>query len=446
MEQITPSCPNTGTRIKVSSIIFVLALLFVVSSLVVLQLFFQGSRIQSSNFVRLSISFSVVIFIGLVTLINPFWGLNFFAAFLPVQVLLAQKGVTNGLIITFGEIIIVLIFLLRRKKVSQASGTIVFYGMFFVYCFISALFTIRFSDLLYSYQTLIYLLNTFGFGLVFYVMQNHLKASDISAIIKVYVYGWFLICIWLILNYPGGRLGISYGFNPNSIAPYITFACIFGLTDYIHSKVAKSILVLTFVLALALTGTRTGLFGLIVGIASLFLFSRDFKKRIVILILIALGGVIAFSFLNRVSPELLSRYQLSGSLNNLDRFSSNRFEIWETSLQVFRQNPIVGVGFGDLGNYTAERSSLYDRDSIGVPSHNMYLDVLAELGGVGAFFFLIFIGSLFVSTVAKLKISSLSLCVFITFLAIGLTGSFFINLPLSIFFIGANTPIAADHR
>ncbi len=440
MEQANQSGTLNGQKVKLNSIAFTLALFFVIVFLAVIQLFFRGAHIQTSNGLRLAVSLTVVIGIALMILIKPVWGLNFFTAFLPIQVILAQKGITNGIIITLGEIVIVLLFMLRRKKIENVSEPIIFFALFFFYCFFSALFTIHYSNLYYSYQTLLYLFNTFVFGLVFYVMRNHLYHDEILAIIRMFIYSMFLICLWLLLNYSGGRLGSAFGINPNSVAPYITFACIFGLTDYVRSKFYKVVLVLIFVLTLTLTGTRTGLLALIVGVVSLFVFSKNTKNRLVILALLAIGGFIAFSYLNKVSPQLLSRYELSGSLYDLEDFSSNRFIIWETSIQVFRQNQIIGVGFGNLGNYTEERAYLYNPGSIGVPSHNMYLDVLAELGGIGAFFFLLFIGSLVITSLKKMSYSSLSISVLITFLAIGLTGSFFINLPLSLFFIGANTP------
>jgi O-antigen ligase len=63
---------------------------------------------------------------------------------------------------------------------------------------------------------------------------------------------------------------------------------------------------------------------------------------------------------------------------------TGRVGAWEEALDLFRENPVFGVGFRMHERYMTAASS----------AHNGYLSLLAETGAVGALLFLVFTGYL----------------------------------------------------
>ena len=69
-----------------------------------------------------------------------------------------------------------------------------------------------------------------------------------------------------------------------------------------------------------------------------------------------------------------------------------RFEYWRTSLLIIQQNPVIGVGTGDLPDafekqYNSMNSNLASQNRL--RSHNQYLSITVALGIVGLIWFLI---------------------------------------------------------
>ncbi len=71
-----------------------------------------------------------------------------------------------------------------------------------------------------------------------------------------------------------------------------------------------------------------------------------------------------------------------------------RFEFWKAGWGVFKQNPLIGCGTGDINNkmlaqYTAMNSSLDKRHRL--HCHNQYLSIGATFGVIGFFMFLVMV-------------------------------------------------------
>ena len=83
--------------------------------------------------------------------------------------------------------------------------------------------------------------------------------------------------------------------------------------------------------------------------------------------------------------RLASRFEdLSGSGNSAEtRTGGSRNEIWRATWQMFKANPVSGVG---LGGYWAAIPAYHDASGSLTPqeAHNDYLELLASAGIVGA--------------------------------------------------------------
>lgn len=174
-----------------------------------------------------------------------------------------------------------------------------------------------------------------------------------------------------------------------------------GLLKYIPTIV---LLVLTF-----FSGSRTGL---LVVFFQFFIFLTVLyknKKNRKHLGYISIGFFFLFSFLliingNKILKAVTEKVESLNFSQNLTKSVSNqsRFGMQYAALQVFKDNPIVGVGFGQLTYYArynypgwATRDNyefdLYYKNSSEPsfpPSYNIYTRLLAEVGIVGISIFL----------------------------------------------------------
>jgi putative inorganic carbon (HCO3(-)) transporter len=121
--------------------------------------------------------------------------------------------------------------------------------------------------------------------------------------------------------------------------------------------------VLLLLYAIALTGSRGGLIALGAGIATLLMMGR---RRRISIPLIALAALVLL-------PMLPSRQT---DIEIGEDTSLSRIKIWSDGLQLIRESPVLGVGFGRFG------------DEVGMVAHNSFLHCFAELGVFGGMMFL----------------------------------------------------------
>jgi O-antigen ligase len=100
------------------------------------------------------------------------------------------------------------------------------------------------------------------------------------------------------------------------------------------------------------------------------------------------GTIILFAFLASgalwapafVKERAVSTWQAAAAEDKqsaLDLDSGGRITVWKEILKVIGENPVVGVGFGNLIEATGLSSGLYKH------AHNMYLEVAGEMGLIG---------------------------------------------------------------
>ncbi|WP_417612463.1 O-antigen ligase family protein [Owenweeksia hongkongensis] len=109
-------------------------------------------------------------------------------------------------------------------------------------------------------------------------------------------------------------------------------------------------------------------------------------------------GVLAFFFkdspYNRFNKVAVEDYELSGDSNDFTG-STIRFAIWENSLELIKEHPVVGVGYGDLRK---KRLEVYRENGFKIGhsqkfnSHNQLLETQLVAGIPGTFFLLAMFG------------------------------------------------------
>jgi O-antigen ligase len=151
-------------------------------------------------------------------------------------------------------------------------------------------------------------------------------------------------------------------------------------------------LVLTIVEAAALIATlsRGAWIGTAVGIMVIILYfvrgrMRVKKALFSRLLLISCAGILVFLIivpkeqLSTAIIAIVSSFQAEVDVSQFDSSNSARFGTYQTGFDLFIANPVTGVG---PGNY-----SIASNSGEGATSHNLYLDIAAEMGLLGLLLF-----------------------------------------------------------
>lgn len=248
--------------------------------------------------------------------------------------------------------------------------------------------------------------------IIFYLLIRHIAANprylDIS-----------LKCAGLVIFILGAACVAEYVSRTEEIDQIFTFryykyaeiAALFlplFVAMALRNKSAKSILAgavavaawFLVVLCLSRTIFIAGALSLVIFFGAVFIFQdwrRNLKKMAV------LGGILIFVFgLSQISfsdkAENTTFQRFGGSEISQTSFKS-RFLFWGIALEEFKLNPLLGVGADNYGilykngreNYSAqnEQNPLLEinEEVLAERTHNEFLQILAELGIIGAVFF-----------------------------------------------------------
>jgi O-antigen ligase len=148
----------------------------------------------------------------------------------------------------------------------------------------------------------------------------------------------------------------------------VVFLCVRSKSALLYAAAAA--LIPFFTLVVFLTGSRAGLATLIL-IFMPVLFLLDMKAVKVVLVIVLAGAVI---FSSSFSPQRV----------DADASREDRFDLRYGGVQIFKQYPVVGIGFQRANNELG-----------GMQLHNTYLQALVETGVVGApflYYYLYLIG------------------------------------------------------
>lgn len=170
-------------------------------------------------------------------------------------------------------------------------------------------------------------------------------------------------------------------------------------------RVLGAALLALFVTALLLTQSRGGLLAL--GCAlGLFVFVFD---RRTLLFAAGVAAVLAAVAVALLSDELMTRFEVMfSSLDDAaqaDQSIEGRLASWQVAIELFFQNPLLGVGSGNYNLHfqdTALELGLIFRGE-GRSAHSLYLEILAELGIVGLAVFVILAGAALVGCVRAMR-------------------------------------------
>ncbi len=188
----------------------------------------------------------------------------------------------------------------------------------------------------------------------------------------------------------GGQFASRYGgsfINPNGAAEYllVSFAmCLSLVLDYFNQKrtfqwIVYAVVAFSLLAFLYSTGSRGGFLGFAAFLVCVFAVAwRDLRGRFALPILAVVGSIVVGTmapqvFQDRIRQDLLREGRRAKSIDTVEQ----RLQQIEVSIEVFKNNPIIGAGPGNV------RAAMGRRLAMSFSVHNRYFEALAASGLTG---------------------------------------------------------------
>jgi len=198
---------------------------------------------------------------------------------------------------------------------------------------------------------------------------------------------------------PGSRLS-SFFCDELILGSYLSrmFPVFLFLTIFINEK--KKIYITLFTLILVevlvfISGERSAFFYINLSTLFFIILVKSFKKLKIIIFSLSILIIILISVFNQsVSNRMIKEPLNSFGFVNSERiyvFSKLHETYYKTALNIFKDNPIKGVGVRNYRNFCSDKKYRVSDLSCSTHPHNTYMELLSETGILGfLFIFLIF--------------------------------------------------------
>lgn len=159
--------------------------------------------------------------------------------------------------------------------------------------------------------------------------------------------------------------------------------------DDAKALVPKIVVLLVFALALLVTSKRGPLLAVVAALVfGLYVGSGKYKFNAFMKIsLFACGALIVVAVLSQFVPQISTVFnrfaEISGGLNDADA-TSGRSYLWERAVELWQSSPVFGHGWGTYRYYWEGRLDVATNTA-----HNVFLNLLAEVGVAGILLFLV---------------------------------------------------------
>lgn len=192
----------------------------------------------------------------------------------------------------------------------------------------------------------------------------------------------------------GWMVGFTTHYSTNGML--LSVGALIYFTAYIYGKKKiDGIWSIVFAIALLLTGKRAHvLFTFFAVFFGYYLYEssdkRSRRQKIFAVIIIVI--VILFIIINYVPTLSTFFYRFVETEENGD-VTMGRSSVWQTTLEVFKTNPLIGIGWGQF-----QRQGYWSFNA-----HNIYVQLLCETGIIGSLFYFSFFGYMIYETYKVLK-------------------------------------------
>jgi len=297
----------------------------------------------------------------------------------------------------YGSVIIVLILIcLKKIDFSFKSPLTLPFALFTAWAFIGLFFALDKGNSLHDFRT-----HLIKYLAIYYILINFFSSRK-----RLVILSWIIIIsaaifsiggltyFYVILKNPiSTRLGFSQMMNIDLIGFVTIFAMLLSLRQFrLETQwYRKAILVVCLMgtsTATYLTMSRGSLIAAFIALIVFFV-----KKNRLSLVFLIIFSLIAVTSV----PVLKSRLSFSTALKDI------RVGINLTTLEIIKDYPITGIGFGmetygysnviDLTKYNAKIPPQYQQKTVIRSPHNSFADIAVRTGilGLALFFFIYFV-------------------------------------------------------
>ena len=219
------------------------------------------------------------------------------------------------------------------------------------------------------------------FGQLIFLAIVVRRPSDLKLLCDGYLLGASLAALAVILGPEDSRSTGFRGADANEtalmLAIGISMATFGGKEAPIRGRVLRLLFIPIAVWGVVMTGSRGGLMVTTVALSGVFFSLRNRFSRLAMVAASAFAVIVFYSQAEAgaAGPARLLTFHEDLSVGSLEDV---RFDIWSVGLDIFLENPILGVG---TAGFLVE---LRNRTGLSFVAHNTYLGILAEQGIIGA--------------------------------------------------------------
>lgn len=332
--------------------------------------------------------------------------INLMVALLALLGIVAFKGTVGVLLILIGSITYRKIKYKEKFKIEKEHIGILVFLLLIGLSFITSID--REASLVHYNRIIRAVISPL---IIYNIMPFKKKYFDYGFILGGLIFAFFGISQYFfeLIPYNGGshaRIDGGYGiwhysYNITFISVYIFN--LFVLEKEKKKKILLLIVSLITICTVLLSNTRSAWLATVIGIFTALLINKKIKQ---ILVIMGLSLVLILGFKN-TAP--IKKYIVKAkTIVDINKNSSNlgRFEIWKDAHNIFKRNPVLGVG---ISNYDRASSKNYNTNPGGryYSAHSDYLGLLCETGIVGFMGFFIMLGLMLRESYRKNKLSLL---------------------------------------
>lgn len=287
-----------------------------------------------------------------------------------------------------------LIWNIAIKKNLKTPPNFIYIIIFWAVAILSLFLSLDLSGWLYLVRFIIY---SSSFYLVFHLVRSKiLGLHEFLILLKITCLVLAVLGFVQLILYPDLQILTSFGYDPHKYRLFSTFLdpnllgtfLNFGFIITVYELVSKK-----FIPGFFKENKWNILTAGILGTAIILTFSRSAYLMLAISLILILaiknlkilgGFVVLLIILYFIFPSFNDR--IDGAIN-IDASANERFSSWDKGLIIFQENPILGVGFNNIRNYSRNLDliKLYSPDGgnsgSGVDSSLIF--ILATTGIIG---------------------------------------------------------------
>ena len=209
--------------------------------------------------------------------------------------------------------------------------------------------------------------------------------------------------VMLRLMKAGAQVGLTNQTAANGFLISIGLGVI--INQLLHSKKSKVLMYLfitIYIIALIMTLKRSFLIANIVCITIMFCLNLKFNnKRLNYFVktLVVISVTLMVMFILEPFTPVFNKVVERFTITDFGDFTSGRLRIYKSGYELFKERPFIGNGIYSTPSLLNDKFGLYGIQQM----HNIYLQLLVELGLIGAIIFITLIVTIYLMTYRLLK-------------------------------------------